>query len=146
MEILQQLGANETAFIQFFLFVVTITFLTTVVFNPFFKAYDQRLKQTKGADQVASETQEEAKKIEQVYQSRAREINDKLTSVFSLSKNEATESANRILNEAKATVSAATAKARTEIDAQKLTAQQNSQAIAEDVSSEISKKLTGAAL
>lgn len=146
MEILQQLGANETAFIQFILFVVTITFLTTVVFNPFFKAYDQRLKQTKGADQVASETQDEAKKIEQIYQSRAREINDKLSAVFNSSKSEASESVTKILNDAKSTVAAETEKARVAIDLQKHNAEQNSQAIAEEVSSEISKKLTGATL
>ncbi|MBC7421071.1 MAG: hypothetical protein H7328_10120 [Bdellovibrio sp.] len=146
MEILQQLGANETAFIQFILFVVSITFLTVVIFNPFFKAYDQRLKQTKGADQVASETQDEAKKLEQIYQSRAREINDKLNAVFSTLKHEANDSASKILNDAKTAIATTTDKARTEIDAQKKNAQQNSQAIAEEVSNEISKKLTGVAL
>lgn len=146
MEILQQLGANETAFIQFILFVVTITFLTVVVYNPFFKAYDQRLKQTKGADQVAADTQDEAKKLELIFQARAREINDKIRNVFDTSKKEASESAAKILGEAKAVVTTTTEKARGEIESQKQNAQQNAQAIAEEVSAEISKKLTGAAL
>ncbi len=146
MEILQQLGANETAFIQFILFVITISFLTTYVFNPFFKAYDQRLKLTKGADQVATETQDEAKKLEMIYQSRAREINDKIKAVFDSSKSEATNSAAKILNDAKVNVATATEQARQNIDAQKRQAQQNSQAIAEEVSTEISKKITGATL
>ncbi|MBC7742737.1 MAG: hypothetical protein H7061_11095 [Bdellovibrionaceae bacterium] len=146
MEILQQLGANETAFIQFVLFIITISFLTVVVFNPFFKAYDQRLKQTKGADQVASETQEEAKKLGQIFQARAREINDKVRNIFETSKSEANESATKILSQAKEIVAGATATARTEIDSQKRNAQQNITAIAEDVSNEISKKITGAAL
>ncbi len=146
MEILLQLGANGTAFIQFFLFVITISFLTIVIYNPFFKANDQRIKQTKGADQVASETQDEAKKLELIFQARAREINDKIRTVFDSSRNEANESATKILTEAKQVVTLATEKARAEIDKQKQNAQLNSQAIAEEVSNEISKKLTGAAL
>jgi F0F1-type ATP synthase membrane subunit b/b' len=146
MEILLQLGANETAFIQFFLFVITISFLTVVIYNPFFKANDQRLAQTKGADQVAAETQDEAKKLELIFQARAREINDKVRSVFEISKNEATESANKILNESKQVAAAATEKAMANIENQKQSARQNSQAIAEEVSAEISKKLMGASL
>ena len=44
MEILLQLGANKTAFIQFVLFVLSIGFLTIYVYGPYFKAYDERLK------------------------------------------------------------------------------------------------------
>lgn len=144
MQILLQLGANQTAFIQFVLFIVAISFLTVVVYGPFFKAYDQRLQQTKGAEQVAFETEEEAKKIEQIYQTRAREINKKINEIFEKSKREATDAATQILNTAKSAVGAQTDKARAEIDLQKTRAQGEIQNISSQVATEITKKLTGA--
>jgi F-type H+-transporting ATPase subunit b len=146
MEILLQLGANGTAFIQFGLFIVAISFLTIVVYNPFFKAYDERLKLTKGADQVANETQDEAKKLEQIYQVRAREINNKIQSIFDASKKQASEASAAILNQAKESATEATEKSRADIAAQKQKAQQMVAAVSEDVAGEITKKLTGATL
>ena len=144
MEILLQLGANQTVFIQFVIFIISISFLTVYVYGPFYKAYDQRLQQTKGADQVANETQEEAKKLESIFQVRAREINQKIQSVFDTSKNQAIDSAGLILNQARVKVSETSDDARKKIDAQKANAEKEVQRISEEVSAEISKKLTGA--
>jgi F-type H+-transporting ATPase subunit b len=146
MEILLQLGANETAFIQFGIFIVAISFLTIVVYNPFFKAYDERLKLTKGADQVANETQDEAKKLEQIYQVRAREINGKIQSIFDSSRKQASEAGATILAQAKEAAAQATEKSRADIAAQKQKAEQMVATISEDVAGEITKKLTGATL
>ena len=143
MEILLQLGANKTAFIQFVLFIVSISFLTKVVYGPFFKAYDQRLNQTKGADLVATETQEEVKKIESIYKLRAREINEKVKNIFDLSKKQASESGSTVLNQAKIVATDLTEKARKEIATQQALAEKSIQSISEDVASEITKKITG---
>ena len=67
MEILLQLGANETAYIQFFLFIISISFLTIYVYGPYFKANDERLKRTKGADTVAKEASDEAKSLALIF-------------------------------------------------------------------------------
>ncbi|AGH96827.1 ATP synthase F0 subunit B [Pseudobdellovibrio exovorus] len=144
MEILLQLGANKSAFIQFILFVVSITFLTVYVYGPFYRAYDQRLKQTKGADQVAAETQDEAKKLEAVFQVRAREINGRIQNIFENEKKQASESSAIILNKAREEVSATTEKARQDIEAQKSNAARDIQNVSQSVADEISKKLTGA--
>lgn len=146
MEILLQLGADQTAFYQFVLFALAISFLTVVVYNPFFKAYDERLKLTKGADQVANETQDEAKKLEQIYQARAREINSKIQSAFDSYRKQAVEASATLLNQAKDQVTQSTEKSRAEIAIQKQKAEQLAKAISEDVATEITKKLTGAAL
>lgn len=146
MEILLQLGADKTAFIQFVLFIITISFLTIVIYGPFYKAYDERLKLTKGADQVASETQDEAKKLEQIYQVRAREINEKIKGVFDDSRKQATATATAVLNQAKEAATASTEKARIEIGSQKQKAEQLIKTISDDVAAEITKKLTGASL
>ncbi len=144
MEILIQLGANQTAFIQFGLFIITITFLTVVVYGPFFKAYDQRVKQTKGADQVANETQDEAKKLEQIFQVRAREINEKVKTIFEDSRKQGAEAASISLGKAKDFASLSVETARKELENQKAIAQQSIKTISEEVSQEIAKKLTGA--
>ena len=144
MEILLQLGANQTAFVQFIIFIVSISFLTIFVYAPYFKAYDQRLKQTKGADQVALETQEEAKKIELIFQMRAKEINEKIKNVFDSSRAQAMGTASAVINEAKVSATDLTEKARKEIGAQKTKAEKDIQSISQDVALEISKKLTGA--
>lgn len=143
MEILLQLGANKTVFIQFILFIVSISFLTMFVYAPFFKAYDQRQRQTMGAEQVANEAQDEAKKIESIYKMRAREINEKIKNIFDLAKTQATDSGSAVLNQAKTNSGADTEKARQEIAAQRVGAEKSIQAVAQDVASELTKKLMG---
>ena len=144
LKILLQLGANETMFIQFGIFVVTITVLTVFVFGPFFKAYDQRLQQTKGADQVANETQDEAKNLEAIYKTKAREINDKIKTIFDDSKNAGAAQVGEIVGAGKAAVGTTTEAARAKINAQKSNAEKEIAQISQDVANEISKKLTGA--
>ena len=144
MAILLQLGANETAFIQFIIFIVSISFLTIFFYGPFFKAYDQRLQQTKGADQVASETQDEAKKLESIFKSKAREINEKIKNVFDASRAQASEKAAAVLNEAKSAAQVQTEAAVKDIMQQKLNAEKEILSISQAIASEISKKITGA--
>ncbi|OFZ28481.1 MAG: hypothetical protein A2622_05125 [Bdellovibrionales bacterium RIFCSPHIGHO2_01_FULL_40_29] len=144
MEILLQLGANNTAFIQFIVFILSVSFLTVVVYKPFFKAYDERHKLTKGADQVANETQDEAKKLSQIYSARAREINEKINTIFNASKNDSLKSSGIILEAAKTTVQQTTEEARKHVQTQKQSAEQQVKSIAQEVSSAIVNKLTGA--
>ena len=143
MEILRQLGANETAFIQFIIFIVSISFLTVFVYGPYYRAYDQRLKQTKGADLVATETQEEAKKIESIFQSRAREINQKIKTIFDNSRNQASVKMNSTLEQAKTKATELIEGARKETEHQKQLAQKDISTISNEIAAEISKKLTG---
>lgn len=144
LQILLQLGANETVFIQFGLFVVTISFLTVVVYGPYFKAYDQRMNQTKGADQVADETQNEAKKLEVIYQTKAREINEKIKSIYEDIRKGALDQVSTVINAGKSQVSATADQARAQIQAQKNNAEKDLALVSQEVATEISKKLTGA--
>jgi len=144
LKILLQLGANSTVFIQFVIFIVAISFLTVFVYGPFFKAYDQRLQQTKGADQVAYETQDEAKKLDLIYKNKAREINEKIKSIFEESRKIGTEKAGETIAAAKNDVQAQTEKARTQVESQKASAQKDIATVSAEVANEISKKLSGA--
>lgn len=144
LKILLQLGANHTVFIQFFIFIVAISFLTVFVYGPFFKAWDQRLQQTKGADQVAYETQDEAKKLDLIYKNKAREINEKIKNIFEESRKLGTDKATETLSAAKTEVQAQIEKARAHVESQKNNAQKDVAAISAEVANEISKKLSGA--
>ena len=144
MAILLQLGANQTAFIQFFIFIISISFLTIFVYGPYFRAYDQRQLQTKGAEQVAGETQDEAKKLESIFKAKAREINEKIKNIFDQSRTQASGTATIVLNEAKGAAAELTEKAKKEISLQKTMAEKEIQTISQSVAAEISKKLTGA--
>lgn len=144
MAILLQLGANQTAFIQFVIFIISISFLTIFVYGPFFRAYDQRLQQTKGADQVATEAQEEAKKLETIYQIRAREINEKIKNIFDSSRVQALAAATAVINDAKASAISLTEKARIEISIQKTSAEKDVKNISQVLATEITNKITGA--
>lgn len=144
MAILLQLGANQTAFIQFFIFIVSISFLTIFVYGPYFKALDQRQQQTKGAEQVATETQDEAKKLESIFKGKAREINEKIKNIFDSSRAQASSAISTVLNDAKSEATDLTEKARKEISAQKATAEKDIQTISQSIAAEISKKITGA--
>ena len=144
LQILLQLGANETVFIQFSLFVVTILFLTVVVYGPFFKAYDQRMNQTKGADQVADETQNEAKKLEVIYQSKAREINEKIKSIYENIRKGAVDQVSQVVSAGKTEVTDKADQARGQIQTQKNNAEKDLVLVSQEVATEISKKLTGA--
>ncbi len=143
MEILLQLGANKTAFIQFVLFVVSIGFLTIYVYGPYFKAYDERLKRTKGADTVAKEAADEAKNLALIFQTKARETNEKIKNIFDLKKTEASKLSTDILSDAKATAEKSTAAARTDIENQKSKAQADVQALATEISAQLKQKFEG---
>lgn len=143
MEILLQLGANETAFIQFVLFVVSIGFLTIYVYGPYFKAYDERLKRTKGADTVAKEAADEAKNLALIFQTKARETNEKIKNIFDLKKTEAGKLSADILSDAKATAEKNTAAARADIEIQKSKAQADVQALATEISTQLKQKFEG---
>ena len=143
MQILSQLGANYTAFIQFIIFIIAITFLTIYVFNPYFKAYDERMKRTKGADAVASETATDAKNLALIYQSKAREINDKIKTVFDKKWIEGGQSAAEILNRAKTETEKMTTAARGEIEQQKNQAHGQIKSLATELSEQLRQKLEG---
>ncbi len=143
MEILLQLGANETAYIQFFLFIISISFLTIYVYGPYFKANDERLKRTKGADTVAKEAADEAKSLALIFQSKARENNDKIKAIFDIKKSEAAKKSGDVLAEAKVIAEKNTSVARADIEVQKNNAQSDVQTLVAEISMQLKQKFEG---
>lgn len=101
MSILIQLGANHTLFIQFAIFVFTVSFLTIYVFGPYFKARDQRLEKTKGGEELAQEASKKAQTVKQTYETEARSLTAQIKAIFDAEKNQAQQEADVILSKAK---------------------------------------------
>lgn len=143
MEILLQLGANSTAFIQFVLFAISISFLTVVVFNPYFKANDERQKRTKGADAVAKEAGEEAKNTALIFQAKAREINEAIKKIFDTKRAEAGTQSAEILNLAKTAAEKSAQEAMALIEKQKTEAKKQITNISSEISEQLKNKFEG---
>ncbi|MFN3455045.1 MAG: ATP synthase F0 subunit B [Pseudobdellovibrio sp.] len=139
-QILLQLGANQTAFIQIAFFILAITFLTIFVFNPYFKAADQRFKRTKGADAVAKDAAQEAKNLASVYQTKAREINNKIKDVFDLEKTKALKQSADILSQAKTQADTVATQSRKNIEEQLKQADTEIEKISQDIATTLQEK------
>lgn len=140
MEILQQLGANQSAFIQFFIFAISIAFLTTFVFGPYFKAYDQRLVKTKGAENVAKDTVEETKNLNLIFQSKAREVNDKITSIYNAENETAKHTAEDLLKNAKNESAQIIETSRKQLSEQVAQSASQIQALSKDIAQQLTQK------
>lgn len=139
-QILVQLHANYTVYIQLVIFIVAISFLTVVVYNPYFKAADKRFQKTKGADAVAKDAAAEAKNLQLVYQTKAREVNNKIRDIYDAEKNKALKKSADILAQAKIQADEAATKARKNIDDQMKAADQEIAKISQDIAQTLTTK------
>jgi F0F1-type ATP synthase membrane subunit b/b' len=140
MQILAQLHADYTSYFQLVIFIVAISFLTVFVYNPYFKAADKRFQKTKGADAVAKDAAAEAKKLQLVYQTKAREVNNKIRDIYDAEKNKALKKSAEILSQAKIHADEAAAKARKNIDDQMKTAETEIAQISKDIAQTLTTK------
>lgn len=140
VQILTQLHANETAAFQFVIFIIAISFLTVVVYNPYFKAADKRFQKTKGADAVAKDAAAEAKNLQLVYQTKAREVNNKIRDIYDTEKNKALKKSADILAQAKIQADEAATKARKNIDDQLKAADAEIAKISQDIAQTLTNK------
>jgi F0F1-type ATP synthase membrane subunit b/b' len=143
MEILQQLGANQSAIIQFFIFAISIAFLTVFVFNPFFKAYDIRLEKTKGVENVAKDTIEETKNLNLIFQSKAREANDKIRNIYDSERSVAQKKSEDILKTAKADADKILVGSRSEISAQVSQSKSQVASLSQEIATQLTQKFEG---
>ena len=88
---LQQLGINSSFFIQFGLFIFAITFLTLYVFGPYAKAVEDREKQTRGSQDLATEFEKQTIDLHSEFEEKAREVHGKIQDVYKQMRTEATQ-------------------------------------------------------
>ena len=101
MEILQAFGINSTAFVQFFIFLTTFTFLVVFVFGPFVQAVTDREQKTKGSEEAALEIKSKSLELHASYKDKAKEVHGKISEIYGETKAAAAKDYEAIIVNAK---------------------------------------------
>jgi F0F1-type ATP synthase membrane subunit b/b' len=101
MDLLIQLGVNNTLGLQLVMFLITFVVLKNVLFEPYYAAFNERKERTEGKTELAERFVAEAHELEQRYGARAQEVNDKFRAVYDQSRAEALKEYDRLVNEAR---------------------------------------------
>ena len=89
MDILSALGVDATLGIQFIIFLVSYVFLVNVVFKPYHRAYEERVKRTLGNAEFAERILAETKELEIEFEQKARLLNYETKGIFDSERSEA---------------------------------------------------------
>jgi F-type H+-transporting ATPase subunit b len=89
MNLLIQLGVNQTLVIQLIVFLIVFVALKQLLFVPYFAAYKERQVRTVGQTELAERFVAEARELEEHYANRAQEANDKFREVYDKARGEA---------------------------------------------------------
>ncbi len=143
MEILQQIGVNKTALIQFVIFAIAILFLTKVVFSSYAQALDERENRTKGGEDLAVEFKKKALELQGEYEVKAREVANEIKGIFDAQKAEASSSYEGIVNTARQNAEGLVLENRTKITAAVSSASADLKAQTNTVALAITHKLLG---
>lgn len=101
MDILSALGVDATLGIQFIIFLVTYIFLVNVVFKPYHRAYEERVKRTHGNAEVAERILAETKELEVEFEQKARLLNYETKGIFDSERSEAMKEYDRTVSQAR---------------------------------------------
>ena len=116
MAILESIGLDQTLYIQFIVFFITFMFVNGLIFKPYNKAFEERLKRTQGNKSLADRALEETKQLELEYEKKARSINSEFKSIYDSSKTNALHEYDRLIAEAREN-----AKSLLEVNREKIT-------------------------
>lgn len=97
MSILDQLGINHTVFFQLAIFLFTITTLAVFVMKPYIAALELREHNTKGGEALATEVVKKTVELKQDYETKARQLNDKIRDIYEQQRQQASADANQLL-------------------------------------------------
>lgn len=123
MEMLNALGLNHTAFLQFAIFSVTFFVLTFGLFSPFAKALEERQERTKGAAAASDELVQETHELRQQFEAKARSINGEIKAIYDENRTQGQKEGDKILATAREQANAIVEKARASVAAQVTEAQ-----------------------
>jgi F-type H+-transporting ATPase subunit b len=101
MAILNQLGINYTTFYCFLIFVITFFFLKEILFRPYYLAFEEREKRTKGGENNAKDLQQKTTQLKQEFEEEARDLNAEIKSIFDESRGLATKEYEKVVFDAR---------------------------------------------
>jgi F-type H+-transporting ATPase subunit b len=101
MEIIHQLGINQTAFVQFAIFICIFFFLNLYVFTPYYAALAEREKRTLGGEDLALEFHKKTTELHSEYQLKTKEVTSKIKSIYEAQRNDAMKDYDIIVSKAR---------------------------------------------
>ena len=99
MDLLIQLGVNQTLAIQLVVFLIAFVALKYLLFEPYFAADNQRQERTLGKTELAERFVAEARELEEKFSTRAQEANDRFREVYDKARLEAVKEYDRLVNQ-----------------------------------------------
>jgi len=102
MDLLIQLGVNQTLAIQLIVFLIVFVALKHLLFTPYFAAYKQRQERTVGQTELAERFVAETRELEERYAARAQDANDKFREVYDKARVDAVKEYDKQVSEARA--------------------------------------------
>lgn len=80
--LLQDLGINQTIYLQFVLFVMAYVPLHFLLFKPYFTAYSERINRTEGNQKTSERLLDEAQDLRVRYENKSKELNSQFKAVY----------------------------------------------------------------
>ncbi len=117
LQMLHQIGINQTTFLQFLIFIATAAILTFVVFGPFLSAHLAREERTKGGEDLAADLAKKAQQLQIDYQSEARNLHQQIQEIFQTARAGVAADSEKILTTARAEAQSSVAQTKTQIAA-----------------------------
>ena len=141
-QILTSLGIDKSLFYQLGLCVLLYGALFQILFKDLFKAYLSRKIQTSGSEKEAVLLAEEQKKLEQVYETKARQLNAENKKIFNQVRQEAYEKRKNLIEQAEKEAQQFVVKNREILEQQTKKAYQALEMESKDISKQIVSCLT----
>jgi F-type H+-transporting ATPase subunit b len=143
MEILKALGVDWTLFVHIILFGISYLFFSNLILKPYMHAMHEREKRTVGNEENAVRLIEEANKLHEQYEMKARAINSEIKGLYDVSRTEAMEAYDEMVAGARAEASLVTRGAQAEIESQIEAARKSLSSEIPTIGAAIASKLAG---
>ncbi|OQW47745.1 MAG: hypothetical protein A4S09_14400 [Proteobacteria bacterium SG_bin7] len=141
--IIDTLHLDQTFFFQFGFFVVAFSFLSLLLFKPYYKAYEQRLEKTQGSEEVAVKMLADSESLYTQYQDAARKLNLEIKAAYDELRGEAQKETENIVSAGRKDSQAKVEKAMKEVSSQLEIEKNKALAQIPEISSLIRGKLLG---
>jgi F0F1-type ATP synthase membrane subunit b/b' len=143
MDLLIQLGVNETLGIQLGMFLVVFVFLKYLLFGPYYAAFNERKERTLGKTELAERFIAEAQELEEKFAVKAQEANDRYREVYDKSRTETMHEYDRVIADARGKAKGLVDESHQKIQKEMAAARTQLQAEVQSVAQLINNKLIG---
>ncbi len=141
MAIIQQLGINYSTLYCLLIFIFTFFTLKNLVFDHYYKAYEERENRTKGGEVQAQDLLIKTAELKAQFESEAKDINAEVKSIFDEKRAEAQSVYSKIVESAKEEADKYIAIAREHINSEARRASEQLKVEAPSVALVITKKM-----